>query len=83
MRAGTSKRDVTVPELLGNPIVHDPLFARALVLDDGANSVALYRMLGYGMAIVPRNPREDSTTAGDLACAGKLQPHTFGRQRRA
>ena len=41
MRAGTSKRDVTVPELLGNPIVHDPLFARALVLDDGANSVAI------------------------------------------
>jgi len=39
--AGASKRDITVPELLGNPLVHDPLFARALVLDDGDNSVAI------------------------------------------
>ena len=41
MRAGASKRDITFPELLGNPIVHDPLFARVLVLDDGTNSVAI------------------------------------------
>lgn len=41
MRAGASKRDVTVPELLGNPNVHDPLFARVLVLDDGTNSAAI------------------------------------------
>ena len=41
MKAGASKRDVTVPELLGNPKVHDPLFARVLVLDDGENAVAI------------------------------------------
>ena len=41
MRAGAGKIDVTVPELLGNPSVHDPLFARVLVLDDGSNSVAI------------------------------------------
>ena len=31
MKAGASKRDVTVPELLGNPKVHDPLFARVSI----------------------------------------------------
>ena len=41
MRAGASKRDITVPELLGNPTVHDPLFARVFVLDDGSNSAAI------------------------------------------
>ena len=41
MKAGASKRDITVPELLGNPIIHDPLFARVLVLDDGDSSVAI------------------------------------------
>ena len=41
MRAGASKRDITVPELLGNPDVHDPLFARVLVLDDGENAAAI------------------------------------------
>ena len=41
MRAGASKRDITFPELLGNPIVHDSLFARVLVLDDGTNAVAI------------------------------------------
>ena len=41
MKAGVGKRDVTVPELLGNPIVHDPLFARVLVLDDGDSAVAI------------------------------------------
>ncbi|MDE0297098.1 MAG: hypothetical protein OXN17_00525 [Candidatus Poribacteria bacterium] len=41
MRAGASIRDVTVPELLGHPSVHDALFARVLVLDDGTNSVAI------------------------------------------
>ena len=28
MKAGATKRDITVPELIGNPDVHDPLFAR-------------------------------------------------------
>ena len=41
MKAGASKRDITVPEFLGNPDVHDPLFARVLVLDDGDNAVAI------------------------------------------
>lgn len=41
MKAGASKRDITVPELIGNPDVHDPLFARVLVLDDGDNAVAI------------------------------------------
>jgi hypothetical protein len=41
MRAGASKRDITVPELLGNQEVHDPLYARALVLDDGDNAVCI------------------------------------------
>ena len=34
LKAGASRRDVTVPEILGNPKVHDPLLARVLVLDD-------------------------------------------------
>ena len=41
LTAGASQRDVTVPELIGNPPVHDPLLARVLVLDDGGNSVAI------------------------------------------
>ena len=42
MKAGVSKRDITVPELLeGAPNVHDPLFARVLALDDGDNAVAI------------------------------------------
>ena len=39
--AGASRRDVTVPELMGDPLVHDPLFARVLLLDDGDESVAI------------------------------------------
>ena len=41
MKAGVGKRDVTVPENLGNPNVHDPLYARVLILDDGDNAVAV------------------------------------------
>ena len=41
MKAGASKRDITVPELLKNVNIHDPLFARVLVLDDGDKSVAI------------------------------------------
>ena len=41
MKAGASRRDVTIPELLGNPAVHDPLFARVLVLDDGETVVTI------------------------------------------
>jgi len=42
MKGGVGKRDITFPELLnGTPEVHDPLFARALVLDDGDNAVAI------------------------------------------
>ena len=36
-----SRRDVTVPELMGDPLVHDPLFARVLLLDDGDESAAI------------------------------------------
>ena len=39
--AGASERDVTVAELMGNPSVHDPLFARALVIDDGERAIAI------------------------------------------
>ena len=41
LKAGASKRDVSVPELLGNQPVHDPLLARVLVLDDGDKAVAI------------------------------------------
>ncbi len=41
MKAGASRRDVSVPELLGQQPVHDPLMASVLVLDDGNNSVAI------------------------------------------
>ena len=48
MKAGASSRDITPPnpEELGTPVgsstgVHDPLFLRALVLDDGENTVAI------------------------------------------
>ena len=41
MRAGVAKRDVSFPELLGGVKVHDPLFARALILDDGDDKVAI------------------------------------------
>lgn len=41
MKAGASRRDVTIPELLGNPAVHDPLFARVLVLDNGETAVTI------------------------------------------
>lgn len=41
MQAGASRRDVTIPELLGNPAVHDPLWARVLVLDDGETAVTI------------------------------------------
>lgn len=35
MKAGVCTRDMTFPELIGNPSVHDRLFAKVLVLDDG------------------------------------------------
>ena len=41
MKAGVSTRDMTFPELIGNPSIHDPLFAKVLVLDDGENPVAV------------------------------------------
>ena len=41
MRAGAAKRDVSFPELLGGVRVHDPLFARVLILDDGDDKVAI------------------------------------------
>lgn len=42
MKAGASKRDITVPELLrGNLTIHDPLFARVFVLDDRNKAVAI------------------------------------------
>ena len=44
IKAGAAQRDITVPELIGNPTVHDRLFARALVLDDGKNKVAIVGM---------------------------------------
>ena len=44
IKAGAAQRDITVPELIGNPTVHDPLFARALVLNDGKNKVAIVGM---------------------------------------
>ncbi len=41
MSAGVAKRDVSFPELLGEVKVHDPLFARVLILDDGTDEVAI------------------------------------------
>ena len=41
MSAGVAKRDVSFPELLGGVKVHDPLFARVLILDDGNDKVAI------------------------------------------
>ena len=40
MKAGASSRNITNPELIkGNPPVHDPLFAKVLVLDDSNTAV--------------------------------------------
>ena len=41
MSAGVAKRDVSFPELLGGVKVHDPLYARALILSDGNDDVAI------------------------------------------
>ena len=42
MKAGASRRDITVPEfLVGTPTIHDPLLGRVLVLDDGDSAVAI------------------------------------------
>ncbi|MDE0297103.1 MAG: hypothetical protein OXN17_00550 [Candidatus Poribacteria bacterium] len=41
MRAGVAKRDVSFPELLGGVKVHDPLYARVLILDDGDDEAAI------------------------------------------
>ena len=42
MKAGASRRDITVPEfLVGTPTIHDPLLGRVLVLDDGDKAVAI------------------------------------------
>ena len=42
MKAGASYRDVTLPDFLqGRPNVHDSLYARVLVLDDGEDTVAI------------------------------------------
>ena len=42
MKVGASVRDITHPELMtDNPSVHDPLFARAIVYDDGDTAVAI------------------------------------------
>ena len=44
MKAGAAKRDITRPDLMGNPPVHDPLFARVFVLDDSENPVAIIKI---------------------------------------
>ena len=31
MKAGVSTRDMTFPELIGNPPIHDPLFAKVFL----------------------------------------------------
>ena len=42
MKAGTGRQEITLPEyLIGDASVHDPLFASALVLDDGVTKVAV------------------------------------------
>lgn len=42
MKAGTAQREITLPEyLIGDTAVHDPLFASAVVLDDGTTKVAI------------------------------------------
>lgn len=41
LKAGASRRNVTFSELLGGAKVHDPLYARVLVLDDGNSRVAI------------------------------------------
>ena len=42
MKAGTGRREITLPDyLIGDARVHDPLFASALVLDDGSTKVAV------------------------------------------
>ena len=42
MKVGASVRDITHPELMrDNPAVHDPLFAKVIVYDDGATIVAI------------------------------------------
>lgn len=42
MKVGASVKDITHPELMrDNPSVHDPLFAKAIVYDDGDSIVAI------------------------------------------
>ena len=41
MKAGVSTRDMTFPELIGNPSIHDSLFAKVLVLDDGDETLGI------------------------------------------
>ena len=41
MKAGVCTRDMTFPELIGNPSVHDRLFAKVLVLDDGEETLCI------------------------------------------
>jgi putative membrane-bound dehydrogenase-like protein len=82
MQAGASKRDITVPELLGNPQVHDPLFARALVLDDGDSSVAII-CLDLGVTYFPEVRERIRTELGiSVVLENCSHMHAHERPRR-
>jgi len=77
IKAGAARRDITLAELIGNPTVRDRLYARALVLDDGKNKVAIVGMdtclpgAGWGYASGHYTGQFRGKTGGQ--CLGRIR----------
>ena len=79
MKAGVCTRDMTFPELIGNPSVHDRLFAKVLVLDDGEETLCIICLDTVG----PFFPEVRERIHGQLGIKHTLIncSHTRGRAR--
>jgi len=50
LRAGTAKSDITTSE--EGVVIHDPLYAKALALDDGKTQVVIIAMDVVALAMI-------------------------------